>query len=82
MSLLCKMDATKRKIEHMPNIMVIGKALTFKSKTKEQVSNRKQETLGVSSHGWMGGRGKVVSMEQKTTSRLQIGHAEDGYQWG
>lgn len=29
-SRLCKREATKRKIEHMPNITVIGKASTFK----------------------------------------------------
>lgn len=29
-SRLCKRDATNRKIEHMPNITVIGNASTFK----------------------------------------------------
>lgn len=38
MSRLCKRDATKRKIEHMPNIIVMGNALTFKGKPKELVS--------------------------------------------
>lgn len=79
MSLLCKIDATKRKIEHIPNITEMGKALTFKSYTMELVSNRKQETLGVYINGWEreGGR-----LENRTTLRLQIGHAEDGYQRG
>jgi hypothetical protein len=40
MSRLCKKHATKRKIEHMPNIIVIGNASTFKDKPKEPVSLR------------------------------------------
>lgn len=31
-SRLCKIDAMKRKMEHMPNMTVIGNALTFKKK--------------------------------------------------
>ena len=38
MSRLCKIDAKKRKIEHMPNIIVMGTTLTFKGKPKELVS--------------------------------------------
>ena len=30
---LCKIDATKRKIEHIPNITVMGNASTFRGKT-------------------------------------------------
>lgn len=34
---LCRMDATNRKIEHIPNITVIGNASTFKENEKQSV---------------------------------------------
>lgn len=45
MSRLCNKHATKRKIEHMPNITVMGNALTFKDKPKELVSGKQWEAI-------------------------------------
>lgn len=39
-SRLCKTDATKRKIEHMPNITVMGNASTLRGKTREREKMR------------------------------------------
>ena len=44
-SRLCSIDATKRKIEHIPNITVIGNALTFKyrRKTSSEAARKEKE---------------------------------------
>lgn len=43
MSRLCNIQATKRKIEHMPNMIVIGKAFTLRTnKNKLEVEETKR----------------------------------------
>ena len=44
MSRLCKIDATKRKIEHMPNMTVMGNALTFKNIPKTTIKKQKERS--------------------------------------
>lgn len=41
MSLLCKIDATKRKMEHIPNMTVMGKASTFKMEETVNTATKK-----------------------------------------
>ena len=42
-SRLCSIEATKRKIEHIPNITVIGNALTFKYRRKTTFSEAERK---------------------------------------
>lgn len=44
-SRLCKIDATKRKIEHIPNITVMGKASTFKDGRRNVSIIKKKRVL-------------------------------------
>lgn len=52
-SRLCKIQATKRKIEHMPNITVIGNASTY---TEKIYNSQNTYTYTGTEVGWGGKR--------------------------
>jgi hypothetical protein len=49
-------------------------------RTSKQTQNQRHSMFAVLCGAWVGGEGEGGSMEQKTTSKLQVGHAGDGYQ--